>query len=101
MTGASENPVYNAALAYLTTAALTAGVKLRIFTIIGGGVKTSDALATATGASARGLRILCDYLAVIGFLSKQGTGYRLTPASKRYLDNASSMAVGASLDFLA
>jgi ubiquinone/menaquinone biosynthesis C-methylase UbiE len=95
------NPIYNGALSYLTTAALTAGVKLDIFTTIGDGLKTADALATATGASARGMRILCDYLTVVGLLEKRGTEYHLALASKRYLDRTSPMAVGESLDFLA
>jgi 2-polyprenyl-3-methyl-5-hydroxy-6-metoxy-1,4-benzoquinol methylase len=101
MTRSGENPVYSGGLAYLTTATLTAGVKLDIFTTIGNGAKTPDALAKATGSSTRGMRILCDYLTVIGLLEKLDTEYRLTPASKWYLDNTSPMAVGESLDFLA
>jgi 2-polyprenyl-3-methyl-5-hydroxy-6-metoxy-1,4-benzoquinol methylase len=101
MTRSGENPVYSGGLAYLTTAALIGGVKLGIFTTIGGGTKTPDALAKATGASARGVRILCDYLTIIGLLEKLETEYRLTPASKRYLYSTSPMAVGESLDFLA
>jgi 2-polyprenyl-3-methyl-5-hydroxy-6-metoxy-1,4-benzoquinol methylase len=97
----SANPVFDGGLAYLTTAALTAGVQLDIFTTIGDGVKTPEALAQATGTSARGMRILCDYLTVIRLLEKQGTEYRLAPASKRYLDNTSPIAVSESLDFLA
>jgi 2-polyprenyl-3-methyl-5-hydroxy-6-metoxy-1,4-benzoquinol methylase len=101
MIHSSENPVYSGGLAYLTTAALTAGVKLDIFTTIGDGAKTPDALAKATNASARGMRILCDYLTAIGLLEKEGSEYRLAPASKRNLDNTSPMAVGETLDFLA
>ena len=101
MTASNMDPVYSGGLSYLTTAALTAGVKLDIFTAIGGDSRTADALAQTTGASTRGVRILCDYLTVIGFLEKSGTEYRLTAASKRYLDRTSAMAVADALDFLA
>ena len=101
MINSSDNPVYSAALAYQTTAALTAAVKLDIFTLIGANAKTSDQLALETGASVRGLRILCDYLTVIGLLAKDGASYRLAPASRRYLDTASPAALGGTIDFLA
>src|SRR5437870_1755238 len=61
----SENPVYDAVLAYQKTAALTAAIKLDIFTLIGAGMMTAEDLASRAGASVRGLRILCDYLTVI------------------------------------
>jgi ubiquinone/menaquinone biosynthesis C-methylase UbiE len=101
MTAASDNPVYNAALAYQTTAALVAAVKLDIFSLVGSGAITADLLSSKTGASARGLRILCDYLVVIGLLAKQGTTYSLTPPAKRYLDSSSSASVASAVDFFA
>ena len=101
MINESDNPVYSAALAYQTTAALTAAIKLDIFTLIGASAKTSDRLSLETGASARGLRILCDYLTVIGLLAKVDSSYSLTLASKTYLDMASPMAMGSAIDFLA
>jgi 2-polyprenyl-3-methyl-5-hydroxy-6-metoxy-1,4-benzoquinol methylase len=101
MTVSNPDPAYSGGLSYLTTAALTAGVKLNIFTTIGSVSRTADALAEATGASTRGVRILCDYLTVIGLLEKSRTEYRLTAVSKRYLDSTSPMAVGDALDFLA
>src|SRR5262245_46901144 len=101
MSIASENPVYNAALAYQTTAALLAAVKLDLFSLIGAGSSTPELLCSQTGASARGLRILCDYLVVIGFLGKEGSTYRLTPPARRYLDSSSSTSVASAVDFFA
>jgi hypothetical protein len=66
-----DNPAYDAALAYQKTAALTAAIKLNIVALIAGGATSSDALAEKTGASGRGIRILCDFLAVMGLLTKQ------------------------------
>jgi precorrin-6B methylase 2 len=101
MINCPDNPVYTAALAYQTTAALSAAIKLDLFTFIGDGLKTSERLSLETGASERGLRILCDYLTVIGFLTKADKFYKLTPASKRYLDASSPAALAGAIDFLA
>jgi len=101
MTSPSENPVYDAVLAYQKTAAITAAVKLDIFTLIGAGTMTIESLAAHTGASPRGLRILCDYLTVIGLLAKQHSSYDLTPSAKRFLDRSSPLALGSCVDFLA
>ena len=96
-----DNPVYKAALAYQTTAALVAAVKLDIFSLVGAGSNTTNLLSLETAASVRGLRILCDYLTVIGLLTKEDSTYNLTPAAKRYLDSSSPAAVASSIDFFA
>jgi 16S rRNA G966 N2-methylase RsmD len=101
MAADSENPVYKAALAYQTTAALVAAVKLDIFSLVGAGSNTTNLLSSETAASVRGLRILCDYLTVIGLLTKEDSTYNLTPAAKRYLDSSSPVAVASSIDFFA
>lgn len=97
----SENAVYDVALGYQKTAALIAAVKLDIFTLIGNGNITPDVLSFKTGASVRGLRILCDYLTVIGLLSKRELSYSLSPAARRYLDRSSPAAMGSCIAFLA
>ena len=60
-----------------------------------------DDLVTRTNASIRGLRILCDYLTVIGLLKKQHSRYSLTHAAGVFLDEKSPSAIGRSIDFLA
>ena len=101
MTNISDNPIYSIALAYQTTAALVAAVKLDVFSLIGAGSNTTDLLSSKTGASIRGLRILCDYLTVIGLLNKEDSIYGLTPEARRYLDTSSSGAVASFIDFFA
>jgi predicted nicotinamide N-methyase len=101
MINASENSVFDLALAYQKTAALIAAVKLDIFTLIGTGAITADVLSSRTRASIRGLRILCDYLTVIGLLVKQDSRYSLTPTARIFLDRSSPAAVGSCIDFLA
>ena len=47
------------------------------------------------------VRILCDYLAVHGFLRKDGTRYRLTPSTSIFLTTTSPAWMGSVVDFLA
>jgi ubiquinone/menaquinone biosynthesis C-methylase UbiE len=101
MTDSWDNPAYEAALAYQRTAALTAAVKLDVFTLIGAGTATSEILSEKTGTSIRGMRILCDFLAVMGLLNKDDQTYRVTPTGRRYLDISSPAWLGSSIDFFA
>jgi len=96
-----DNLVYDAMLAYRKTAALTAAVKLDIFTLIGGGAVSSDALAEKTAASSRGMRILCDFLTTMGLLTKQHGAYSATEPAQRYLDRSSPAWIGGSIEFFA
>jgi 2-polyprenyl-3-methyl-5-hydroxy-6-metoxy-1,4-benzoquinol methylase len=98
---ASANHVLDAALAYQKTAALLAAVKLDIFTVIGAEMMTPDDIAFRIGASSRGLRILCDYLTVLGLLKKKNLSYGLTHAAEIFLNGSSPLAMGSIVDFLA
>lgn len=86
--------------AYQRSAALKAAIELDVFTEIGRGRSTADAIAKALGAPTRGVRILCDYLVISGMLSKQGTQYALTPDSSMFLDRKSPAYLGSATDFL-
>ena len=96
-----DNPAYEAALAYQRTAALIAAVKLDIFSLIGAGTATSDELAEKTGASKRGMRILCDFLTVIGLLQREEGIYRVESVARRYLDKASPAWMASAVEFFA
>jgi 2-polyprenyl-3-methyl-5-hydroxy-6-metoxy-1,4-benzoquinol methylase len=101
MDGSSENPVFDIAIAYRKTAALIAAVKLDVFTKIGSQAIAVEDLASKTGASIRGLRILCDYLTTLGLLKKDGSRYSLTHIAQTFLDESSPFAIGRSIEFLA
>jgi SAM-dependent methyltransferase len=75
-------------------------VALDLFSAIAAGGATPAALAVASGADARALRILCDYLAVVGFLVKADGRYGLTRDSAHFLDRRSPGYIGAVVDFL-
>jgi len=86
--------------AYKRTEALRAAIELELFTLIGRGHRTSEALAEESGAAERGVRILGDYLVVLGLLAKTGAEYSLTPETARYLDRRSEHYLGRASNFL-
>ncbi|MBI5092642.1 MAG: methyltransferase domain-containing protein [Candidatus Hydrogenedentes bacterium] len=86
--------------AYQQTAAIRAAIELGVFTASAGGAATAAELATACHASERGIRILCDYLTVRGFLVKSGANYTLTPDSALFLNAHSPAYLGGALEFL-
>ena len=86
--------------AYQRTAALRAAIDLGLFNAIGDGAPEVPAIAKACAASERGTRILCDYLTVIGFLTKTGRTYQLTPDSAVFLTARSPAYLGGTMAFL-
>jgi hypothetical protein len=86
--------------AFQRSAAIKAAVELEIFTKIAEGKRSAEAIAEASGAAARGVRILCDSLTVMGFLTKSENEYGLTDMSAAFLDKNSPMYLGATIDFI-
>ena len=84
---------------YQRTAAIKAAIELEIFTAIARGQQTAAEIAQARGTSERGTRILCDYLVIIGFLTKGDGRYELTPESAVFLDKESPAYLGSMIDF--
>src|SRR6266550_566202 len=91
---------FETAFAHQRTAALKAAVDLDVFTAIQDGARTAKSIADVRGASQRGIRILCDYLAMMGFLDKTGEIYQLTPESTAFLSKHSPAFLGGTLQFL-
>ena len=58
-------------------------------------------VALRCGASERGIRILCDYLTILGFLSKVDGTYDLTLDTRVFLSRNSQAYLGGTLSFLA
>jgi predicted nicotinamide N-methyase len=99
MSDVSPIAFVEAALAYQKTAAIKAAVDLDLFTAIGAGDDTVALLAARLRASERGLRILCDYLTVHGFVEKSGERYALTASTRAFLDRRSPTYMGSIVDF--
>jgi SAM-dependent methyltransferase len=96
----SAEIVFDTLFAYQRSAALNSAIELDLFTAIDGGDKTIAAIATRCGASERGTRILCDYLATIELLTKSGDTYQLTPESAAFLSKRSPACLGTVARFL-
>jgi len=86
--------------AFQRTEALRTAIELDLFTHIAAGHHTTELLAAASNASARGVRILADYLVIVGFLRKTDGRYELTTDSKVFLTRSSSAYLGGALEFL-
>jgi len=90
--------------AYQRSAALKAAIDLEVFTEIAKGNNTAKAIAAATGASAshnaRGVRILCDFLTIMGLLSKDGETYSLGIDAAAFLDRNSPAYFGGAARFI-
>jgi hypothetical protein len=98
--GPSPALFFETANAFQRTEALKAAVELDLFTHVAAGRVTAADLATACGASARGVRVLADYLTTLGFLTKQGDRYALSPDAAVFLDRKSPAYLGGVFEFL-
>jgi SAM-dependent methyltransferase len=100
--GAPPSPViiFETFNAYQRSAALRAAIELDVFSPIGRGDRTAAAIGKACSAAERGLRILCDYLVVIGLLTKSHDAYALTPESAAFLDKRSPAYMGGAVRFM-
>jgi SAM-dependent methyltransferase len=86
---------------YQMTAAMRAAIELDIFTAIAEGDDEPASIAARCGCAERGARILCDYLTVANFLTKQDGRYKLVPESQTFLVRTSPAYVGGVAGFLA
>ena len=86
--------------AHQRTQAIKAAIELSLFSAIAVGNTTANEIAQACGASQRGTRILCDYLTIIGFLTKQDDEYGLTADSAMFLDKNSPAYMGTVIEFM-
>ena len=86
--------------AFQKSAALKAAIDLGLFTAIGSESATAAEIATLCQCPERGIRILADNLAILGFLTKDAGSYALTPSSAVFLDQKSPAYMGAAVKFL-
>ncbi len=86
--------------AFKQGAALKAAIELDLFTILAEGSQTTESLALCLQASPRGVRILCDYLTIEGFLKKCDGRYSTTKDSAIFLNRKSPTYIGSAALFL-
>ena len=100
---APPNPerIFNAINAFQLTEAMKAALVLGVFTSIAERATDAASIARSVSASERGVRILCDYLTVKGFLTKADGRYALEQDSALFLNRNSPAYVGSIANFLA
>jgi len=91
---------FSAVNSYQLTEAIKSAIELEIFTAITEGNTTSETISKRCQATERGVRILCDFLTIHGFLTKQGAAYSLPEDSALFLDRHSPAYVGSAIEFL-
>jgi ubiquinone/menaquinone biosynthesis C-methylase UbiE len=91
--------------AYQRTAALKAAIDLELFTAVGETTGSLAEISQRIKAPERGVRALCDFMVISGFLNKDlkesRPRYSLTPDSAVFLHKRSPTYVGCATVFLA
>jgi ubiquinone/menaquinone biosynthesis C-methylase UbiE len=90
----------HAVSAHHETEAIKSAIELDVFTAIAEGNTTAEAIAKRCHAAARGVRILCDFLTIHGFLLKAADGYTLASDTAFFLDRNSQAYLGCAIQFL-
>jgi 2-polyprenyl-3-methyl-5-hydroxy-6-metoxy-1,4-benzoquinol methylase len=96
----SPEQIFNTIQGYQRAFALKAAVDLDLFTAIAKGSRTAAEIAKNCNAAERGIRIMSDALVVMGFLTKSGNNYSLTPDTAFFLDSRSPAYLGLAFSFL-
>ena len=91
---------FNAVNAYQVTEAIKSAIELDVFSAISEGNATCEKIAKRCDAAERGVRILCDFLTIHNFLTKQGGNYALAADSALFLDRHSPAYLGTAIEFL-
>ena len=95
----NPEPIFAQANAFQQTEALKAALELELSTAIAEGNNTVESIAKRCQAAQRGIRILCDYFVVRGFLTKKSSTYGLSPEASLFLDRHSPAYMGGALNF--
>ncbi len=91
---------FSAVNGFVQTSAMRGAIELDIFTAVGEGNTTVQTIASRCQASERGMRVLCDYLTIQGFLTKENGNYGLAPDAAFFLDRRSPAYLGGITGFL-
>jgi 2-polyprenyl-3-methyl-5-hydroxy-6-metoxy-1,4-benzoquinol methylase len=96
----SPEHIFQTLNAHQQTAALKAAIELDLFTAIDEGNHRVEDIAKRLKCSERGVRILSDYLTIIGFLRKEAGSYLLTEDAALFLSQRSPHYMGTIAEFL-
>jgi hypothetical protein len=96
----SPEHIFQTLNAHQQTAALKTAIELDLFTAIDEGNHRVEQVAKRLKASERGVRILSDYLTILGFLKKEQQSFSLTQDAALFLSKRSPHYVGTIVGFL-
>jgi ubiquinone/menaquinone biosynthesis C-methylase UbiE len=96
----SPERIFEVLTAFQSSAALKTAIELDVFTAIAEGADRVNTVAQRVNAAERGVRILCDYLTIQGFLTKGDDRYALTQESAIFLNRHSPACLGTMTGFL-
>jgi 2-polyprenyl-3-methyl-5-hydroxy-6-metoxy-1,4-benzoquinol methylase len=96
----SPERIFGVLNSFQSSAALKTAIELDIFTAIADGADRAGSIAQRVNAAERGVRILCDYLTIHEFLTKNDGRYALTQESAIFLNRHSRAYMGTLADFL-
>jgi ubiquinone/menaquinone biosynthesis C-methylase UbiE len=100
MTKPNPVPLFEALNAYQLTEAVKAALGLGLFTSIAASDGSAAQVAARCQASQRGTRILCDYLATHGFLTKAAERYAIKPELAPFVVKGSPAYMGDTVEFM-
>jgi predicted O-methyltransferase YrrM len=96
----SPEHIFQTLNAHQQTATLKAAIELDLFTAIDEGNHRAEEIAKRLKASERGVRILSDYLTILGFLRKEDGRYSLSEDAALFLSKRSPHYMGTIVGFL-
>jgi SAM-dependent methyltransferase len=98
----TPNPaiIFDILLAHQRSAALRTAIELDVFRAVGEGPADAATLAKRCSTSQRGMRILCDFLTIIGLLAKRDGIYSHSPTSALFLDPRSPASLHSMARFM-
>lgn len=96
----SPEHIFQTLNAHQQTSALKAAIELDLFTAIDEGNHSTEEIAKRVNASERGVRILSDYLTILGFLRKEKKQYSLREDAALFLSQRSRHYMGTIVEFL-
>ncbi|MBS0205699.1 MAG: class I SAM-dependent methyltransferase [Planctomycetes bacterium] len=99
-TGPSPGLFFETINGFQRTQALRSAIEIDLFSHLADGPETAEVLAERCQAAVRGVRILADYLSIVGFLAKSGDRYALTPDTAMFLTRQSPAYLGGTVEFL-
>jgi 2-polyprenyl-3-methyl-5-hydroxy-6-metoxy-1,4-benzoquinol methylase len=91
--------IHQALTSYQLAMAMKGAIELDVFTHVAAGAATSSSIAQLCGGTEKGVRVLCDYLTVHGFLTKVDGRYAVAPDVEPFLDRSSSTYMGSVAGF--